>query len=309
MTIRIGHLSDIHVPAGIQPSFRDLMGKRITGYLNFKWRREKEYDPQVLQHAVKRLIEAKVDLVIVSGDLSNLAYHQEFDQANLYLSPLDHAHIPYLVIPGNHDRYLARATDGYMEALFHEHLGTPLDPPHPYPWIYEHDDATIIGLNSAVPNAPFQAWGHVSERQLRALDQLTQRLPPSPKPRIVTVHHHIGQAPHKKRDHNRNLRNSDAVLAHAKALDAQLILHGHNHFLDVRNVDGIRVFAASSGISNQHGQHRRAGQVAIHTLHQDTPPTHEVAFWQGTSFGDWIPMDEASLPPDRNAYFSQQLPQ
>lgn len=301
MRIRIGHLSDIHVPAGVQPTLRDLLSKRLTGYLNFKLRRQQEYDVRVLQQAVARLIEEEVDAVVVSGDLTNLAYAAEFERAHTLLHPLSQAGIPYFVIPGNHDRYLARAIDGTMETLFADHLGTPLCDDDAYPWIDTQYGATIIGLNSAVPNAPFQAWGHVSDAQIHALKSAKESIAQHDQPIILAVHHHLGKAPHKKRDHNRNLRNSDQVLQLAKELNASLVLHGHNHFLDIRDMDGVRVFASSSSISNQCGEHRRAGQVAIHTLTSDAAPAHHVAYWLGEAFGPWKSVSPTQLPPDRDA--------
>ena len=75
---RIGHLSDIHVPEMSAFSPRDLFNKRITGWLNFKLHRAKEYQLEVLDQAIQRLIDANVDLVMVSGDFSNLAFPQEY---------------------------------------------------------------------------------------------------------------------------------------------------------------------------------------------------------------------------------------
>lgn len=299
MSIRIGHLSDIHVPAPVRLGLRDVFSKRITGYLNLRFRRLQEYDVSVLQAAVQRLIADAVDVVVISGDLSNLAYHQEFERAYALLHPLTEAGIPWFVIPGNHDRYLARAIDGFMEERFANQLGRPLIDGEHYPWISVQPGATIVGLNSSVPNAAFQAWGAVSPEQIDALRQATDEILASSQPLVLVVHHHLGKAPHKENDHNRNLRNSDEVLRVAQELNATLILHGHNHFLDVRDMDGVRVFAASSGISNQQGEHRRAGQVAVHTLRPDALPEHHVAYWLGTSFGPWTTVSPTDLPPDR----------
>lgn len=299
MSIRIGHLSDIHVPIDFRPSLRDVFGKRLTGYLNFRWRRQQEYDVRVLESAIQRLIDARVDAVIVSGDLTNLAYHEEFERAFSLLQPLTHANIPWFVIPGNHDRYLTRAIDGFMEQLFQEHLGAPLLDTSAYPWIDTRFGATLIGLNSAVANAPFQAWGHVSQEQIDAVYRAKNRILNAEQPLVIAVHHHLGKAPHTHRDHHRNLRNSDRVLQLAQDLGASLVLHGHNHFLDIQDMNGVRVFAASSGISNQQGEHRRAGQVAIHTLHNHKTPQHHVAFWQGEHFGEWRELDPSNLPATR----------
>lgn len=297
MTTRIGHLSDIHVPDLSEMRPLDLFSKRLTGWLNFKLKRENEYAPRVLDHAVQRLIDARVDLVLISGDLTNLAYTAEFERARAHLSPLTDAGIPWLVIPGNHDRYLASAVDGRMERIFADALGKPLRDDDAYPYLSVQAGCAVVGLNSAVANAPFMAWGEVGEAQRDAALRASDRIQALGLPVVVMVHHHIGLAPHKKKDGNRNLRDSDAVLALARSLGACLILHGHNHYLDVRDIDGLRVFAASSGISSRATTHKKAGQVAIHTVAADAPPTHEVAFWQGDLFGPWTPIDTATVIP------------
>lgn len=297
MTTRIGHLSDIHVPDLSDMRARDLASKRLTGWLNFKLKREKEYVPAVLDAAVQRLIDAKVDLVLISGDLSNLAYVAEFERARNHLTPLTSAGIPWLVVPGNHDRYLASAVDGRMERTFADALGEPLRDGDAYPYLSDQPGCVVIGLNSAVPNAPFMAWGEVGEAQRNAVRVNAARIRAIGKPVVLMVHHHIGKAPHKKNDTNRNLRDSDAVFALAQQIGACLILHGHNHYLDVRDIDGIRVFAASSGISSRATTHRKAGQVAIHTVAPNAAPTHEVAFWQGDAFGPWIAITPTSEIP------------
>lgn len=284
--IRIGHLSDIHVPAMEAMRPRDFLTKRLTGWLNFKLHRQHEYQITVLDHAIARLIDAAVDIVIVSGDLSNLAFREEFERAHQHLSALDRAGIPWRVIPGNHDRYLASAVDGSFERIFAQNLGRPLSDNTPWPWIEELEGATIIGINSALPTPPFSAWGEVGEAQLQTLRDAKTRIQERGRPLVLAVHHHLGKAPNKKRDENRNLRDHIDLTLLAHGLGASLVVHGHNHYLDVRNYGSVRVFAASSGISSQQGFHRTAGQVAIHELDGQTV-THRVAFWEGEAFSDW----------------------
>lgn len=298
---RIGHLSDIHVPAPGAMSLRDLFSKRLTGWLNFKLRRQKEYKIEVLDHAIQRLIDAQVDLVIVSGDLSNLSFRQEYERAKRHLSALSDAGIPWLVIPGNHDRYLATSDDGALEEIFAEHLGEPLREGCDYPWFHALEGASIVGLNSALPTPPFQAWGRVGEAQLDAVRASAARIRERGFPVVLVVHHHVGRAPNKKKDHERNLKDSDAVLALAHELQASLLIHGHNHWLDVRDIQGLRAFAASSGISSQAGVHRSAGQVAIHRFDAEGQVHHDVAFWQGDAFSAWMPIDPSTPIPSPQA--------
>lgn len=303
---RIGHLSDVHVPAPGSMRIRDAFSKRLTGWLNFKLKREKEYDVEVLKKAVDRLIEANVDLVVISGDLSNLSFRAEYERAFAILSKFTSANVPWVVIPGNHDRYLPSSDDGTFEEIFEAHLGEPLDGGERWPRLHKLNGITIVGLNSAVPTPPFQAWGRVGEHQIAAVERAIPAILERGVPVLVAVHHHIGKAPNKAKDHERNLKDSDAVVALTEKLGAKLLIHGHNHFLDVRDVGAFRAFAASSGISNQSGFHRSAGQAAIHTVYPDSAPTHEVCFWEGASFSEWRAIEPSTDVP-RSAKALQDL--
>ena len=57
-------------------------------------------DPAVLPALTRAIHEAKPDVVVVSGDLTQRARRREFSAARRYLDGLPS---PQIVVPGNHD--------------------------------------------------------------------------------------------------------------------------------------------------------------------------------------------------------------
>src|SRR5438876_4044918 len=57
-------------------------------------------DPSLVEPLVAAIAEARPDLVVVSGDLTQRAKTAEFEQAARFLGRLP---TPQIVVPGNHD--------------------------------------------------------------------------------------------------------------------------------------------------------------------------------------------------------------
>ena len=80
--------SDPHLPPMPRPRVRDLLGKRITGYLNWQIRRAPHHLPGTIDAIVNDVVAARPDHVVVTGDLVNLALPDEFAMARKFLSRL-----------------------------------------------------------------------------------------------------------------------------------------------------------------------------------------------------------------------------
>ena len=82
-TFRLAHLSDVHVftPAALR-TWTLLEPKRLLGALNVALRRgPRAYDSDVLRAALRDARAMHTDHAVVSGDLTNLATHAEFERA------------------------------------------------------------------------------------------------------------------------------------------------------------------------------------------------------------------------------------
>jgi len=229
--LRIAHISDTHVLSRSGTKWRDLLfNKRITGYANTLLRRGRVHRREYLL-AVLRAAARESDHVVVTGDITNLALENEFDEAR---SLLEGVAPEVTVIPGNHDIYLPST---HRERRFPHHFAPfvrsdlpelTLDlPAGPFPCVKFRGPVAIIALSSAVPRPPFIAAGFLGRNQLEALQrvlvhpEVARRLP------VILVHH----APIDSRPRWQQLRDglvdAAALRATLMSLARGLVLFGH----------------------------------------------------------------------------------
>ena len=105
---RLGHISDVHL--GPVPNLRlwDYASKRIVGYTNWKRNRAAAMTSETLDRLVADLHAQAPDHIVVTGDLTNIAMREEFENARLWLEALGPP-ARVTAIPGNHDAYVPRA--------------------------------------------------------------------------------------------------------------------------------------------------------------------------------------------------------
>lgn len=235
---RIGQLTDIHVRDFSGMRFTDLFRKRLIGYANYERRRKKEYDAGVVRAAVAGLIDAAVDHVVVTGDLSNVALESAWRSARALLEPLRGAEIGVSVIPGNHDAYVPSALDGTFERVFDDWLGDLRDRPHPYPYVVRIGPVSLVHVNTGVPTPPIQAFGRLGGPQLERLDALLEQEREAGQTLVVALHHHPTRAPHKQHELPRGLHDAAPFRALLRTHRVALVLHGHNHYHHARRLRG-----------------------------------------------------------------------
>ena len=103
--MRIAHLTDIHFQQA--PSFGELLHvKRLMGSTNlYLLGRKSKFGLEVQRRSIKKVVDMKPDLVLLTGDLTAQALDGEFDLARQELDPIL-SQFPTVVIAGNHDTYI-----------------------------------------------------------------------------------------------------------------------------------------------------------------------------------------------------------
>ena len=81
MTFRLAHLSDAHIGPIPRPRGRELIGKRLTGYLNWR-RRGRIHNMDVLARIVADLRAQNPDHIAMTGDILNIGLPAEFPFAS-----------------------------------------------------------------------------------------------------------------------------------------------------------------------------------------------------------------------------------
>jgi 3',5'-cyclic AMP phosphodiesterase CpdA len=256
---KLAHLSDIHLSPLPQPGGRDLLNKRLFGYVNWHRGRKLVHRREILDSLTRDLIGRHPDHIAVTGDLVNLGLPEEFVRAAAWLRRLG---TPDRVtaIPGNHDAYVRlhpeRGTAHWRDYMESNPAGEALLPasPHGFPFVRRLGDIALIALSSAVPTLPFIAAGRIGEAQRRALAGALAACRREALFRVVLIHHPPlpGQA-----SWQRSLRDAGALAETLTEHGAELVLHGHNHQQSLRRLDTatgpafvIGVPSASEGRDN-----------------------------------------------------------
>src|SRR5271167_3453177 len=138
-------------------------------------------------------------LLMVTGDIADSPKRNFFDEAH---KALDDLQIPYLVVPGNHDRFtkgnrIAKNLLGwlsgpseYFDQIFQGHVAIPTSlTTEPLAQGSYRRTLCIVGLDSS-RNADFFARGHVALPDLLSAANAIGRSTGSDL-RIALVHHHL----------------------------------------------------------------------------------------------------------------------
>ncbi len=234
MAFTLAHLSDPHLGPLPEPRPWHLLSKRVVGYVNWQALRARALQPKILVDLVAAIHLAKPDHIAVTGDLVNIALPEEGTLARAWLETLgDPEHVT--LVPGNHDAYVPGALRR------HKRLWAPYlagdGPPSPlvFPSIRRRGPLGIVGASSARASIPGLATGHISDRQIVAIQAALAQLGEEDRFRILLIHH----PPEKDVvDWHQRLVGSERLRSAVKRAGCELILHGHTHIASVGKIDG-----------------------------------------------------------------------
>ncbi len=162
----IAHFSDPHV-LFLRHACRSLpSGKQLLGLFNWLLRRRRVHRRRRLRDAVEKLLQLRPDVVLVTGDLCQLAYPGDYEGFGRLLRPLTQAGIPVLLLRGNHDRYSRSERTRRAYLALRDGLGLGL-------WredgFAEKDGVEFVPLDCAVPTPPFECWGELTAAEVERL--------------------------------------------------------------------------------------------------------------------------------------------
>ncbi|MBB4077321.1 3',5'-cyclic AMP phosphodiesterase CpdA [Bartonella fuyuanensis] len=229
----LAHISDVHLSPLPQPTFFELFGKRLTGYLNWQKKRKSQMATNVLETLIDALNKTKPDHLVISGDLVNLALDKEFEQAHRWLLDLGQPQDISLTF-GNHDAYIHGALQKAC-TLFKPWITGDVPQKNAFPYMRIRKNVAIIAASSAIATPPFQASGYFGKRQAQALSHLLKTAAQDNLFRVVMIHH----PPFPKATFwHKKLRDTKRFLEVIKHHGCELILHGHTHLPTLNNIEG-----------------------------------------------------------------------
>lgn len=211
--MRIIHLSDIHFGAANENTLEILRNK---------------------------IIKSAPDLLIISGDITQNGYQNEFIAAEKYFASIP---IKKFFVPGNHDmpqwEVFRRLTQPYK--LYKRHINQELEP------ILIDNDVVIIGLNTARVILPDNNWanGAISKSQINKILQIRKTHANS---KIILVAHHpmnrVLDAPIKYK-----VFGAKAALMAIRQAKIDLVLSGHLHKPAAQKIHDTLFITAPSAAS------------------------------------------------------------
>lgn len=256
---RLAHVSDPHLGPLPEPRLRELLGKRVLGYINWRLNRGRGgMRPVVLDELVADLRAQGPDHVAVTGDIVNIALDAELEPARRWLSSLGHAR-DVSAVPGNHDAYvpsaLKRAAESWGPFLEGDQ-GKGIR----WPYLRRRGPVAIIGVNSAEATAPFMATGRFDAGQALRLAEMLDHAAHEGLYRVVLIHHPPARKPIHWAGRLIGASRMRELIQHH---GAELILHGHTHQSTVEWLDGpdrpVPLIGVPSASRNPGPERRGAG--------------------------------------------------
>lgn len=227
----LAHFSDPHLTDLTGVRRRELLSKRVLGYLSWRTHRRHVHRAEVLEALLADLQGVAAEQIVITGDLTHIGLPREFRQVAAWL-PRVGGPDRVFVIPGNHDAYVAEPwneTFGLWAPYLASDAGAPDASENgrgPLPTLRVRDGVALIGVSTAWPSAPFMATGRLGPTQMQALARVLQATGERGLCRVLLIHHPPVPGSIRWRKRLTDARALEAVLAEH---GVEMVLHGHAH--------------------------------------------------------------------------------
>jgi len=178
----------------------------------------------LMNRTIKELNELKPDVVIVTGDLTNEGFRQEYMTAKAYLNDLECGRV--VIVPGNHDS----RNVGYLH--FDELFGPRFS-------VMRWNGLCVVGADSSEPDLDAgkigrERYGWIVDN-LHGVDDF----------KIFALHHHLLPVPGTGRERN-IVYDAGDILELLFYSDVDLVLTGHKHVPYVWHLENMYVVNAGT---------------------------------------------------------------
>jgi 3',5'-cyclic AMP phosphodiesterase CpdA len=259
--VTLAHLSDPHLGPLPTVDWAELIGKRLTGYINWQQKRRFIHDPAVLARIVTDLKALRPDHIAATGDFANIGLPAEFEHARDFLAELGPAQ-DVTAVPGNHDAYVSGSLQAMQRICAAFMSGD--DHSRDFPLMRRRKCLALIALSSGVPTAPFMATGRLGETQLGRLGMLLEDSKREGLFRVVLIHHPpvSAEAEHKR------LIDGPALLRVVAEHGAELLVHGHDHVHALNWLEGPNGRVPAVGVPSASARSRPVKDIAAYNFYR-----------------------------------------
>ncbi|MEO7815413.1 MAG: metallophosphoesterase [Sphingomicrobium sp.] len=191
------------------------------------------HDPAIVAAVEQRLDHEQAELVVISGDFTQRAKTEQFQEAADFIERVRAAGHEVLAVPGNHDVPLFDVFRRFLSPLtrYKKFIDDTLCP------FIEIDGAAVLGINTA-RSLTFKN-GHVSHEQMAYIREVFAETDVH-QPRILVTHHPLFALPIGDGPELGHLIDDqdDALTAIAEA-GVDLLLAGHNHRASINDASQL----------------------------------------------------------------------
>ena len=187
------------------------------------------HDPRLVEAIEARVDEEKPDLVVISGDFTQRARTEQFQEACNFLERLRDSGHDVLAVPGNHDVPLYDVFRRFLSPLtrYKRYIDETLCPFHELPGV------AILGINTA-RSLTFKD-GRISHEQLQFIRETFERTDPKSL-RVLVTHHPLFALPvGETGDVERAVGRSELALDAAADAGVDMLLAGHHHVASIHS--------------------------------------------------------------------------
>ena len=181
------------------------------------------HDDRLVAAVEQEVDKARPDLVIVSGDFTQRARTEQFQEACRFLERLRDAGHEVLGVPGNHDVPLYDVLRRFMSPLtrYRKYIDETLCPFH------QLEGAAVLGLNTA-RSLTFKD-GRINREQIDYVRESFARVPAG-TPKVLVTHHPLFALPVDDSGAlGQAIGRQEMALDVVNELGVDLLLAGHNH--------------------------------------------------------------------------------
>jgi len=191
--------------------------------------------PSLAKRVIDELNELKPDIVVVTGDLTDMGFRNEFKQAHRLISAIDCDH--RVVLLGNHDA--RNVGDEHFTDFFGSRSAE-----------LTASGVRILGVDSTEPDLDS---GRVGRERYRWLEERFADEPEQFK--VVAMHHHLVPVPGTGRERN-IVHDAGDLLQVLASNGVDLVLCGHKHVPNVWRLEDMLIVNAGTACT-----HRLRGKV------------------------------------------------
>jgi len=242
--MRLIHITDPHLSTLEGLDFRDIRGKRRSGYLSWYKNRRFSHRREMLDQLTESVAGQNPDRVLLTGDLVHIGLEQEMMQAATWLRSLGPPG-KVILVPGNHDNYAADSLQSMYRQwgdYLPERTRSLNDYTSGYPFVHHAESLKITGVNTSCVTRIFSAAGELGQGQR---DRLSASFGAGQENHFhcLLIHHPPLPGITHRRKALRDARELGEIIRRNKP---QLVLYGHIHCNREDHFDSTRIYCTAS---------------------------------------------------------------